>query len=102
MTEVKKIGTAIYQVKAEDLGRSGEGLLMLGQGYDKGWIGFQIIDKRLKILEHTKVNSWANGWLAPSAIDNQNSTIYIVFWPQFLEWGGIILALLAFLAVIFL
>jgi hypothetical protein len=92
---VQKIGDPIYKVKAE-----GEGLLTLDQGYEKGWIAFEIIDNRLRIIDHTKVNSWANGWIVPSTINNQNSIIYIFFWPQALEWGGMAVGIAAFLIII--
>jgi len=82
---VKKYGTWGYRVNA-----LGSGILELGQGYDKGWIAFEIIDNRLKIIDHTKVNSWANGWQVQS--DSPSPfTVYILYWPQILEWGGLAL-----------
>jgi len=75
---VKKVGTAIYKIQT-----SGNGLLVLGQGYEKGWITYP----RLK---HVKVNSWANGWIVPLSIEYPVSSIYIIFWPQLLEWFGFI------------
>jgi len=95
ITNVNKYGTWGYRV-----GTTGSGILELGQGYDKGWVGFEIIDKRLKILEHTKVSSWANGWIVPSLISNQDSTIYIFYWPQFLEWGGLLVGAIALLVLV--
>lgn len=93
---VQKYGTWTYQVDIQ-----GSGLIQLGQGYDSGWVAFSARDFPLSIfhfsfLEHVKVNSWANGWLVPSG---SNSTIYLVFWPQILEWlgmglGGIIFLIL--------
>ena len=91
---VKKIGTAFYEVKTK-----GEGLLELGQGYDQGWLGFRATPEEslratirgVTWLEHVKVNSWANGWLVqPSDILNPTSYIHIIFWPQLLEWGGMV------------
>jgi len=114
VAEVKKMGKAIYQVMVKNSVENKKGLLMLGQGYERGWKAFpvrkfQILNSRFQIqipdfqnpLKHLKVNGWANGWIVP-AVGSPSSTIFIVFWPQFLEWGGIILAFLAFLAVIFL
>jgi hypothetical protein len=95
--DVKKFGTWGYRIEI-----NGSGLLELGQGYDKGWVGFTIKDYRLKIIEHTKVNSWANGWtIQNSTISNLNSIIYIVYWPQLLEWGGGFLGLVTLLVLIF-
>lgn len=76
--DVKKVGTAFYKVQT-----SGDGLLVLGQGYEKGWITYPR-------LTHVKVDSWANGWLVPSSIGYPVSSIYIIFWPQLLEWFGFI------------
>ncbi len=74
---VKKVGTAIYKIQT-----SGNGLLVLGQGYERGWLAF----KERTLLEHVKVNSWANGWIVPE----NEGTVYILFWPQLLECFGFI------------
>jgi hypothetical protein len=92
INETKKIGTTFYLVKTE-----GKGLLELGQRYEKGWVALDKTDGWLKAkkLEHFKVNSWANGWLV-----EDNSQILIFFWPQLLEWGGMILGGLTLFALI--
>lgn len=79
---VKKYGTWAYKVRVD-----GEGLLTLGQGYDKDWVAFQTLGSGFRILDHVKVNSWANGWMA------EGPQILIVYWPQLLEWGGGVLGL---------
>jgi hypothetical protein len=89
---VRKFGTWGYGVET-----SSNGLLELGQGFEKGWIGFTKNDLGIKVLEHVKVNSWANGWL----IDDQPSVIYLVFWPQILEWGGMFIGAVTLLALVF-
>jgi len=73
----------------------GSGLIQLGQGYDKGWKAFTVNSKQLTVnsLTHVKVNSWANGWLVSTIHQSpftNHQTIYIFFWPQLLEWGGMI------------
>ncbi len=80
-----KIGTVFYQVKTE-----GSGLLELGQGYDQGWLGFQLKSSKdvLNRLEHVKVNSWANGWIISAGQPIDQLTVYLFFWPQLLEWVG--------------
>ena len=93
---VKKYGTWAYKVETD-----GGGLLELGQGYDNGWVALQTQNSKLKILEHVKVNSWANGWTVPTNIEARVSSIYIVFWPQLLEWGGGILGFVTLLVLIF-
>ncbi|KKP30885.1 MAG: hypothetical protein UR21_C0021G0001, partial [Candidatus Woesebacteria bacterium GW2011_GWC2_31_9] len=49
--DVIKYGTSIYKVQVK-----GEGLLVLNQSFEKGWISYPR-------LEHVKVNSWANGFV---------------------------------------
>lgn len=123
INNVQKYGTWGYKIDVQGYavpaGR--QGLIQLGQGYDPGWSGFTIQylppsseSWRFKILEHVKVNSWANGWLigqsqselvgVGSNFTNREadkfqpiSTVYLIFWPQFLEWGGMILGVSAFL-----
>ena len=92
---IKKYGTWAYKVET-----AGSGLIELGQGYDSGWMAIQAGDFpsnifHLPFLEHVKVNSWANGFLIKTD-PNQfqpTRTIYMVFWPQLLEWGGGLLGL---------
>lgn len=93
--KVQKYGTWAYKVEA-----GGSGLMQLGQGYESGWVAFQIRDSRFQILTHIKVNGWANGWTLPTSIGPQVSNIYIVFWPQLLEWGGGILGIITLLVLI--
>lgn len=83
---VKKHGTWAYKVDlavASRVDTEGEGLMQLGQGYEDGWIAFQIQDSRFQILDHKMVSGWANGWEVPAS-----STVYIFFWPQLLEFLG--------------
>lgn len=84
--DVKKVGTWFYDVKT-----AGGGLLELGQGYDDGWVAIS----KYKLLDHTKVNSWANGWFT-----NGNGDVLIVFWPQLLEYFGFVLLGIALVVVI--
>jgi len=103
VNNVQKIGTSNYLVDYEN-----EGLLVLGQGYSDGWNAFMLSGNRdsmlskflpfiySKPLKHVKVNSWANGWIIPEG----KGTISIVFWPQYLEWGGMILGVVSLLLVV--
>lgn len=90
ISNVKKYGTAIYKVET-----TGSGVLELGQGYESGWVALQIINNKLQItkLEHVKVNGWANGFIVPTNHSALVTNHYIFFWPQFLEWGGLLLLL---------
>jgi hypothetical protein len=79
--DVRKYGTWGYRIRV-----TGDGLLELGQGFERGWVAFQVKAKP-QILSHLKIDSWANGWMVPSG-----GTIFVFFWPQLLEWGGMVLA----------
>lgn len=90
---VQKYGTWAYKVEVQ-----GSGLIQLEQGYDSGWMAIQARDFpsdifHLPFFEHVKVNSWANGWLVPANQPINQSTIYLIYWPQLLEWGGGLLGL---------
>ncbi|EKE05140.1 MAG: hypothetical protein ACD_19C00425G0001 [uncultured bacterium] len=66
-------------------------MIQLEQGFEPGWLGFKIEDSRFKFLEHVKVNSWSNGFVVPPTSYILNpTTVYIIFWPQFLEWFGFV------------
>lgn len=62
--------------------------LILPQAYDSGWVAINFNHYKINILNHSQVNNWANGW----NIENiQNDNIYLIFWPQLLEFLGFIL-----------
>lgn len=110
----KKYGTWGYKIDT-----LGSGLLQLNQGYDNGWVGVEIPNfnlqiKNFKLLQHVKVNGWANGWIVGqskqqlSPLDSEldevvvnskviqlqsTSNVYLFFWPQILEWGGMIVVI---------
>lgn len=75
-----------YQVKT-----SGQtGYISMAQSYDKGWIA---LTDNFKLLDHYEINNWANGW----KIEGNPEKIYIIFWPQILQFigfGGLGLAML--------
>ncbi|MCH7730525.1 hypothetical protein IID21_03250 [Patescibacteria group bacterium] len=100
---VEKIGTAHYALTVASPEK--EGLVVLSQGFDDGWIAYKLKTQNSKLktflpflfgkkLEHVKVNSWANGWLLSqqSTVNSQSSTVIILFWPQYLQYIGMILA----------
>jgi len=63
--------------------------LVLPQSFSPGWLAFS--DGHF--LPHVLVNNWANGW----EINNlKNQNIYIIFWPQILEFVGLTLIPLTF------
>mgnify|MGYP001583817530 CR=1 len=50
-----------------------------------------------RLTGHVLVNNWSNGWSFDSAQDKKLTTIYLVFWPQVLEFIGFALLPLSFL-----
>jgi hypothetical protein len=85
---VKKYGNWAYKV-----GLQGDGLLQLGQGFEKGWMAVPTRNFQFSIfnlcttfgcqssinvpifkqeLRHVQVNSWSNGWIVPNC-QNENS-----------------------------
>ncbi len=74
--------------------------LILSQAFDSGWRAY-LDDRELK--EHVLVNNWANGWVIPdNACVNAKCQIKIIYWPQYLQFGGFALLGLAFIWVILL
>lgn len=76
-----------YKVNLKSLSST----LVLPQSYDSGWLAFYLNDNnKIKILPHYQIDNWANGWNIQNI---QNKNIYILFWPQLLEFLGFILLL---------
>lgn len=65
--------------------------LVLFQSYNPAWIAINFDHYQIKILDHYQVNNWANAWDIKGI---QNDNIYILFWPQLLEYLGFILLLI--------
>lgn len=64
--------------------------LTLAQAFDPAWVAYQDGKK----LEQHKLSNWANAWVINGPItDNHPNNIYIIYWPQLLELGGLILLL---------
>lgn len=88
---VKKTGTWLY-----GLGVEGEGLIRLSQGYDEGWVAWEIGNSKSEIrkLLHVKVDGWANGWLVSnqetvdSGQSRESNIVIIFYWPQLLQYLG--------------
>jgi hypothetical protein len=80
-----------------------ENVIVNGQGYEDGWQAIQIqnssqfsgqADVRIQKLEHVKVNGWENGWIMNNSdLKSKGSEVIIFYWPQVLEWIGIVLTI---------
>jgi hypothetical protein len=84
---VNKYGTWAYKLDIQSFG-----LIQLGQGFESGWIAIHDQNSYFTLLPHTKINSWANGWVVQSGSQSV-ANVYILYWPQLLEWGGVILGI---------
>ena len=92
--EASKINYFTYKVSLNNQIMKQFDNLILYQSYDPGWIAFQ----NGKILPHVIINNWANGWLLRQGSGAQRVTI--IFWPQYLEFLGLILMILIFILVL--
>lgn len=89
-------------------------IYFFNQSYDTDWIAYQIHNSTYltdlfpfifgsKITNHVLINNWANGWILDNdqqeICNNQNCKIVVLFWPQYLEYIGFGLLILALLAL---
>lgn len=95
ITDTEKIGTGFYKINYMPKGENG--LLILNQSYESGWVAFVNINK----LEHLVSNSWSNAWEVKSSDCDKNCTITIYYWPQLLQYLGFVLIGGVFLAFLF-
>ncbi|MCJ7828072.1 hypothetical protein MUP65_02940, partial [Patescibacteria group bacterium] len=78
-----------YEVEFETDQAIGENeLLVFNQGYDRAWLAFADQPWRGERLVQVKVNNWANGWVLSD--DLAGRKIYLVYWPQLLQYTGFI------------
>ena len=115
ITESNEINPSLYQTQVS-FKDDGEGLIALFKAYDPGWSAYEVkvsckwsdvscwptlalpflFGDEIKV--HVELNSWANGWLLPkSSIVNGQSSIVIVYLPQYLEYAGFAILVLTFL-----
>lgn len=71
--------------------------LVFPQTYSPDWLAFYFQNHQLKFLtNHHIANNWANSWSVPQ---NTSTTIYLLFWPQLLEFIGFALIPLVLLFI---
>lgn len=80
--ETNKLYPWLYKVSLK-----GGGVLALSQAYEEGWIAVEAPGAEMANFEHVRVNSWENGWVVPGGTEG---TYYLIFWPQLLEIGGLL------------
>ena len=99
----EKLFSSLYKVTFT---KNLENNVALWQAYDPGWLALQKTNSFpfLKpVGKHVLVNNWANGWqLKKSQIisPNDQTTVYLFFWPQILQWVGFGLLPLPFILLL--
>jgi hypothetical protein len=87
-----------YVYKFNEEGYEGEDLILY-QSYDPGWKAYVVrkgsfLQENMpfyfssEVENHFVVNNWANGWTIPPL--REGEFLLIFFWPQMLEYAGII------------
>ncbi|MGI5826291.1 MAG: hypothetical protein ACOX50_02665, partial [Patescibacteria group bacterium] len=98
--KVKKVShpnPSVYEIELADVPENST--LVLSQSFHRGWKAYvlPVTSNRLSVFlaplfgkeikDHILVNNWSNGWMLTS-----NQKIILIFWPQYLEYLGFILA----------
>ncbi len=77
-----------YKIETKDV--ENNDFLVLPQSFDRGWVAFYFEGLRPFFLkDHIIINNWANGWEVDESLVGK--TVYIVFWPQILEFLGFVM-----------
>lgn len=76
-----------YQINLS--GKNNKNTLVFNQSFHQGWLAFYFDGLRpIFLKDHVLVNNWANGWFLPNTKYLISNTIYLIFWPQVLEFLG--------------
>ena len=97
--EVKHPNQSLYLVKVN---KAGQTAISLSQSYSPYWKAYEVKNFGLfnqifpffgkEITDHKLINNWKNGWILNSSIINHQSSIIIVYLPQYLEYIGFFLS----------
>lgn len=98
--KTKKTGTTFYWSLVDV--SSKQGLIVLPQSFDEGWIAFAKPSSlseytKINLLEHVKYNGWGNAWFIPKG---ESQEILIIFWPQLLSFLGYFLLTITLISII--
>jgi hypothetical protein len=102
LIKTEKANYFIYKAEINPKLISNSQYLVLSQAFDQGWKAYA---NGKEIKGHVMVNNWANGWKIDNRtlnIEHRTMNITIVFWPQYLEYIGFGLMLIALCYIIFL
>lgn len=91
----KRLSTWLYRINSFSTSKP----LVLNQGYNTGWLA--VCSFKLCNARHVLVSNWANGWIFNNYENNRNiGTIYLIFWPQLLEYLGFAVLIATLLGLI--
>jgi hypothetical protein len=88
---------------------TGTSQLAFFQSYDPGWQAYSFKEEPSwfasnlpfffgdHLSEHNKINNWANAWSVDKSTDRH---IIIYYWPQLLQWSGIVLIAYMFCSIL--
>ena len=99
--EANKLNYFTYKVVFNKETMKQSNNLILSQSYSPGWVAFS----NGKLLNHVLVNNWANGWKLVASDQwlvnsEKKSIVTIIFWPQYLEFVGFGLMIIAFIYIL--
>jgi hypothetical protein len=92
LIQQRKISPVHYE--AEVLVKSEEGLLVLPQSFDSGWIAFSHSKASFPRVTY---NGWANGWIIPQG----QQKVTIIYWPYLLFLIGVTVAVVTIITLYF-
>ncbi len=106
----KKINKSLYQIELFNENGFNNKTLVLPQSYEKGWTAYLVNDFSLfnnvlpfifnkELNEHVLINNWANGWTLDD-LELKEAKIIVVYWPQYLEYSGLIILLATFVLLL--
>lgn len=94
----KKI--SYYQYETTLPASQKEGYIELHQAYDPGWKAYL---NGQELTQHVMIDNWANGWkFQVTGTPTPPQTVSLVYWPQYLEFIGFLIAVGVILLVYFL
>jgi len=115
LIEARRLGGTHYSALVYVQSSSGKApaLITLAQGYEQGWQAWGIPHASAPLvplvwivpwlmgerLEHVTFNGWANGWLLPKEAQGE-WRIEMVYVPQYLQWIGFFVFVVALLQVV--
>ena len=108
--------SSFYSIKLKNLVKNS--VLAFSKSYETGWSAYEMVNSKWSIVNglklalpfvfgkelknHVMVNNWENGWiLDESSIVDGQSSIVIVYLPQYLQYIGFLLSIGILIYIVF-